>query len=43
MRADVFPAGLLVLDSLLEFFGQDSFIISANGLRFGAALQILEA
>ncbi|MCP4606661.1 MAG: hypothetical protein GY847_40165 [Proteobacteria bacterium] len=41
-RADVFPAGLCVLDELLEHLGRDAFTISANGLRVGVALELME-
>ncbi len=41
-RADVFPAGICILDELLRHLGQDSFVISANGLRVGVALELLE-
>lgn len=34
-RAEVLPAGLLILSSFLKFFRLDEFRISANGLRFG--------
>ncbi len=42
-RADVFPSGLCILDELLGHLGSDSFIISANGLRVGAALELMES
>ncbi len=41
-RADVFPAGLLMLSEMLDHLGHNSFIISANGLRVGVALKMLE-
>lgn len=41
-RADVFPAGLCVLVELLDRLGHERFTISANGLRIGAALSLLE-
>ena len=41
IRADVFPAGLVVLREFLLYLGRDSFIISANGLRVGVALELL--
>jgi exopolyphosphatase/guanosine-5'-triphosphate,3'-diphosphate pyrophosphatase len=34
-RADVLPAGLMILSEVLEFFSFNAFSISANGLRFG--------
>ncbi len=34
-RADVLPAGLLILASILKFFNFDEFRICANGMRFG--------
>ncbi len=40
-RSDVFPAGLVVLDRVLGHFGREEFVVSANGLRVGAALSIL--
>jgi exopolyphosphatase / guanosine-5'-triphosphate,3'-diphosphate pyrophosphatase len=41
-RADVFPTGLILLDTVLEHLGRDRVRISVNGLRVGAALSILE-
>jgi exopolyphosphatase/guanosine-5'-triphosphate,3'-diphosphate pyrophosphatase len=41
-RADVFPAGLCVLLEVLDRLGRDRFTVSANGLRIGAALTLLE-
>jgi exopolyphosphatase/guanosine-5'-triphosphate,3'-diphosphate pyrophosphatase len=41
IRADVFPAGLVVLKEFLLYLGQGVFIISANGLRVGVALSLL--
>ncbi len=41
-RSDVFPAGLCILDELLEYLGCDTFTISANGLRVGVALLLME-
>jgi exopolyphosphatase/guanosine-5'-triphosphate,3'-diphosphate pyrophosphatase len=41
VRADVFPAGLVVLDEVLKHLRRDSFVISANGLRIGVALSLL--
>jgi len=41
-RADVFPAGLVLLDAVLARIGRQSVRISVNGLRVGAALSILE-
>jgi exopolyphosphatase/guanosine-5'-triphosphate,3'-diphosphate pyrophosphatase len=41
-RADVLPAGLVLLDAVLARFGRDRLTISVNGLRVGAALSILE-
>jgi exopolyphosphatase / guanosine-5'-triphosphate,3'-diphosphate pyrophosphatase len=41
-RADVFPAGLAVLDEIMEHTGRDRLTISANGLRVGAALTLLD-
>jgi exopolyphosphatase/guanosine-5'-triphosphate,3'-diphosphate pyrophosphatase len=41
-RSDVFPAGLSVLLEVLDHLGYDRFTVSANGLRIGAALTLLE-
>lgn len=41
-RADVFPAGLLLLDEVLAHLNKTEFTISASGLRVGAALSVLE-
>jgi exopolyphosphatase/guanosine-5'-triphosphate,3'-diphosphate pyrophosphatase len=41
-RADVFPAGLLLVDALLAHTRSERFTVSANGLRIGAALTLLE-
>jgi exopolyphosphatase / guanosine-5'-triphosphate,3'-diphosphate pyrophosphatase len=40
-RADVFPAGLALLDAVLARLGRERFRVSVNGLRVGAALSIL--
>ncbi len=42
LRADVFPAGLCIINTLLKYFERDVFTVSANGLRIGAALSILK-
>jgi exopolyphosphatase/guanosine-5'-triphosphate,3'-diphosphate pyrophosphatase len=42
VRADVFPAGIAVLERVLNHFGRDGFTISVNGLRVGAALSLLD-
>ena len=42
LRADVFPAGLCIINALLKYFERDVFTVSANGLRVGAALSILK-
>ncbi|MBN2525371.1 MAG: hypothetical protein JXR76_03190 [Deltaproteobacteria bacterium] len=42
MRADVFPAGALILDQILQHLNMDSFTVSANGLRVGLALTLLD-
>jgi exopolyphosphatase / guanosine-5'-triphosphate,3'-diphosphate pyrophosphatase len=42
MRADVFPAGVLILNEMMQFLGKSSFTVSANGLRVGLALSLLE-
>ena len=42
LRADVFPAGLCIINTLLKYFERDEFTVSANGLRIGAALSILK-
>ncbi len=34
-RAEVLPAGLMILSSTLSFFSLNEFRISANGMRFG--------
>lgn len=39
-RADVFPAGLMIMDAVLCRFGAGELVISANGLRVGAALRL---
>jgi exopolyphosphatase / guanosine-5'-triphosphate,3'-diphosphate pyrophosphatase len=41
VRADVFPAGICVIEEALRYFGLDGFTISATGLRLGAALSLL--
>jgi exopolyphosphatase/guanosine-5'-triphosphate,3'-diphosphate pyrophosphatase len=41
-RADVFPAGICVLDELLAHTRADRLTVSANGLRIGAALSLLK-
>jgi exopolyphosphatase/guanosine-5'-triphosphate,3'-diphosphate pyrophosphatase len=41
-RADVFLAGLVILDAVLARLGRRGMRISVNGLRVGAALSILE-
>jgi exopolyphosphatase/guanosine-5'-triphosphate,3'-diphosphate pyrophosphatase len=41
-RADVFPAGLMLLDAVLARLGRERLRVSVNGLRVGAALSILE-
>ncbi len=40
-RADVFPAGILVLSEILAHLNRDAFTISANGLRVGIALEMM--
>ena len=40
-RADIFPAGLCVLSEFLNHLGRDEVQISANGLRIGVALDLL--
>lgn len=40
-RADIFPAGLVILDRVLDHLGREGFTVSANGLRVGAALSIM--
>ena len=42
MRADVFPAGLLALQTIMEHYGMDSLMVSANGLRVGLALSLMD-
>ena len=42
LRADVFPAGLCIINTLLKYFERGVFTVSANGLRIGAALSILK-
>jgi exopolyphosphatase/guanosine-5'-triphosphate,3'-diphosphate pyrophosphatase len=42
VRADVFPAGIAVLERVLNHLGRGRFTISANGLRVGAALSLLD-
>lgn len=41
-RADVFPAGIVILEEVLDHLGRGSFVISANGLRVGVARVLLE-
>lgn len=41
VRADVFPAGICVIEEAIRHFSLDQFTISATGLRLGAALSIL--
>lgn len=41
-RADVFPAGLCLMDELLSHLGRTRFVVSVNGLRVGVALTLLE-
>jgi exopolyphosphatase/guanosine-5'-triphosphate,3'-diphosphate pyrophosphatase len=41
-RADVFPAGLMLLDEVLGHLNKTDFTISASGLRVGAALSVFE-
>ena len=41
VRADVFPAGICVIEEAVRHFDLDHFTISATGLRLGAALSIL--
>jgi exopolyphosphatase/pppGpp-phosphohydrolase len=41
VRADVFPAGICILEEALRFFRLDAFTVSATGLRLGVALSIL--
>jgi len=40
-RADVFPAGIVVLKELMTHLQKNRFTISANGLRVGVALELL--
>ncbi len=42
LRADVFPSGICIIEEMIRFLGKDRFTISANGLRIGVALSILE-
>ncbi len=42
LRADVFPAGLLILIEVMRHTGVSSFMVSANGLRVGLALSVIE-
>lgn len=41
VRADVFPAGICILEETVSHLGLETFTVSANGLRVGAALSIL--
>ena len=41
-RADVFPAGICVMDELMVYLGRDHLTVSANGLRVGVALEMME-
>ncbi|MBN2804542.1 MAG: hypothetical protein JXR91_15715 [Deltaproteobacteria bacterium] len=42
MRADVFPAGLIVLFQIMKYIDTKYVKVSANGLRVGLALSILD-
>jgi len=39
-RAGILPAGLLILDAILRFFGVRRFRVSARGLRFGLLMEL---
>lgn len=38
-RADIIPAGLIILESILEWFGLGEFRVSLGGIRYGALLE----
>jgi exopolyphosphatase/guanosine-5'-triphosphate,3'-diphosphate pyrophosphatase len=40
-RADVFAAGVLILNTFMQFFGFDAYEVSPRGLRHGLALRWL--
>ncbi len=39
-RARIFPAGLLILQEFLQFFGKTSFRVSTRGLRHGLVIML---
>lgn len=41
-RSDVFPAGVLILESVVQHFGMNEISVSGRGLRHGLALQYWE-
>ena len=41
-RAEIFPAGLCVIRAVISHLGKEQIIVSANGLRVGAALSLLQ-
>ena len=38
-RADIFLAGILILDNFLEYYNQEEIIVSTGGIRHGAFLK----
>jgi exopolyphosphatase/guanosine-5'-triphosphate,3'-diphosphate pyrophosphatase len=41
-RADILPAGTLILRSVMDVLGLDSVIVSIRGLRYGVAFREYE-
>jgi exopolyphosphatase / guanosine-5'-triphosphate,3'-diphosphate pyrophosphatase len=41
-RADILPAGTLILSEAMEYLGMDSIRVSTRGLRYGIALREIE-
>lgn len=42
LRADVFLAGICIVEEMIRFLGGDEFTVSANGLRIGVALSKID-
>lgn len=41
-RADIIVAGVAVVDAMMEFFGSNSLLVNARGIREGVILQALQ-
>ncbi len=41
-RADIIVAGVTVVDAMMEFFGSNSLLVNARGIREGVILQALQ-